>query len=525
MRKTLGIILVFAVVLAACLGIAELLEILFPEEQTVPQEESVVIANDMQPDAATTIVLDETGAHVTGLGAEANETGVRIVYPGTYRISGTMADGQIRVDCDQFHGGVYIMLDGADVTCSTGPAIYVKQSDKTVIHLVEGTVNTLRDGEGYTIMSGGEETYAAAVYCDDDLYLEGTGALTVIGSNADGIRSRDAFTMEDAMVTVYAADDGVQGSDCVDIRSGTLSVTAAGDGITTKKGDVMISGGAVTVVSEGDGIAAETDVYMSGGTLSVTAYGGSTNYETMAVNGLSAKGIKGENIYVSGGTVLLDTADDGVCAELTASLSGGVLTLRSGDDALCAAENLNILGGTIAVETSYEGMEAPEILVENGAVTIDADNDGIDAPGSYCQTGGYVAVSAPQCLQTDGSFAVEGGWLLMAARETGSPLSFAEGSVTGGTLFMTGTGTAAEFSEGGVIPGSFTAAFPSTLTAGTIVGVEDAAHTELLSFTTVQSADVVLVASGAMGVGFEYTVAAGDTRLTGVLAGAGTLVS
>lgn len=525
MKRTLWIILVFAIILAACLGIAALVERFVPEHAPASaQEEIVVIANVMDENAATTILFDETGVHVTGLGAEGTEEGVKIVYPGTYRISGTIADGQILVDCDQFHGGVYLMLDGADVTCSTGPAIYVKQSEKTVLYLVEGSVNTLRDGENYVLQESQSESTGGAVYCDDALFVEGSGTLYVIGANADGIRSKDGLTVTGGTVTVTAVDDGLQGSDFVDIQGGTITVTAGGDGITTRKGEVFLSDGSVTVVSAGDGISAMTDVYISGGSLAVTAYGGYENYDTMAVNGVSAKGLKGQNIYVSGGSMALNTADDGINADVAAHITGGVMNLCSGDDALSAGSTLAITGGTVTVETGYEGLEAPDILVADGVILIDADNDGIDALHSYCQTGGYVAVAAPQGLNTDGTFSVSGGWMLLSAKEEGCPLSFAEGEVTGGTLIVTGTGTTAEFTEDGMIPASFVYAFPSALAAGTPVSIYTAAGAELFSFATAQNTGMILVASGAMGLGQEYTLTAGSTSLTGVLAAESTIV-
>lgn len=526
MKKTLTVILMFAVVMAAALGIAELVNWLRPEPVAEPEpvDEPVIVTNVMDESAATLVYLDGAEVQVTGLGAAATEEGVKIAYPGTYRISGSLADGQILVDCDEFHGGVYIMLDGADVTCTTGPAIYVKQSDKTVIHLVEGSVNTLRDGSDYLITEKQDESAGGGIYCDDDLYIEGLGALTVIGSNADGIRSRDGLTVTGGLVTVNAADDAIQGSDHVEIQGGTLVLNAYGDGITTKKGDVTISGGDVTITSAGDGIAATADVYVQGGNLSVTAYGGSTNYETMAVNGLSAKGLKGINVTISGGTLRLDTADDAVNADLNTTVTGGALTLLSGDDALRAAQNLTITGGTIVVETSYEGLEAPAILVEDGVITVDSDNDGIDALNSYRQTGGYVLAAGPQCLNTDGAFTVEGGWMILGAKEEGAPLSFAEGAVTGGTLVVTGTGTTAEFTEDGTIPASFLFATPSTVAAGTEAVLKDSVGGEVFSFVLPQNGSMILVASGAMGLGQEYTLELGGASLTGVLGQESTIV-
>lgn len=526
MKKTLTIILMFAVVMAACLGAAELAERLRPAEEAASAvaEELVIVANVMDADSATVIELSDGGAVITGIGADATDEGVKIAYPGTYRIRGTMTDGQILVDCDNFHGGVYILLDGADVSCSTGPAVYVKQSEKTVLHLVEGTVNRLQDGAGYTITEKQEISTGGAVYCDDDLFVEGTGALTVVGNNADGIRSKDGLTISGGNVTVRAADDGVQGSDYVDIQGGTLAVTAAGDGIASTKGDITLSDGAVTVIAEGDGISSAADVYLLGGSLSATTYGGAENYNDMALNGLSAKGVKGLNVTVSGGTYMLNTADDAMHGDETLTISGGDVTARSGDDAISAAQTLSIAGGRLAIETSYEGLEAASVTVSDGLVSIYAENDGVDAIGGFTMTGGAMTIEAPQCVSTDALFSVQSGVLYLAATGEDTALKFGDGSVTGGTLIATGTGVVSEFQSGGVLPSSLLFVLPGELAAGSRVGLWDASGAQLIACTTAQPAGMILVASGAMGLGQEYTLTAGEWSMTTTLAEENTIV-
>lgn len=525
MKKTLMIILVFAVVMAACLGAAELVEWLRPEK-AAPEDvvAPVIVANTMDESAATVIELSDDGAVITGIGAAVTDEGVKIAYPGTYRVRGSMTDGQLLVDCDTYHGGVYILLDGADISCSTGPAIYVKQSEKTVLHLVEGTENRLQDGAGYTITEKQEISTGGAVYCDDDLFIEGDGALTVVGSNADGIRSKDGLTLSGGAVTVTAADDGVQGSDYVDILGGTLTVTAAGDGIASTKGDITLSDGAVTVNSQGDGISSASDVYLLGGSFSAVTYGGAENYETMALNGLSAKGVKGLNVTVSGGTYVMNTADDAMHGDETLTVTGGDISVRSGDDAISAAQGLAIEGGRVVIETSYEGLEAASVTIADGLVSIYAENDGVDALGGFTMTGGAMTIEAPQCVSTDALFSLQSGVLYLAVTGADTALKFAEGSVTGGTLIATGSGIAADFQSGGVLPASLLFVLPGELAAGSDVGLWDAAGNRLLSCTTAQPAGMILVASGAMGLGQEYTLTAGDITMSTVLTEENTIL-
>ena len=519
MKKTLRIILMFSVVMAVCLGAAELVDWLRPEEVPAPEvlEEPVVVANVMDVDAATVIELADDGSVITGIGADETEEGVKIAYPGTYRVRGTLTDGQILVDCEDFHGGVYILLDGADVSCSSGPAVYVKQSEKTVLHLAEGSVNRLQDGAGYTLTEKQEVSTGGAVYCDDDLYIEGDGTLTVIGNNADGIRSKDGLTISAGTVTVTAADDGVQGSDYVDIQGGVLSVTATGDGIASTKGDITLAGGNVTVAAAGDGVASAADVYLQGGSLSVTTYGGAEYYEDMALLGLSAKGVKGMNVTVSGGIYVMNTADDAMHGDETLTVSGGELYVRSGDDAISAGQALAVEGGRVVIETSYEGLEAATVAIWDGLVSIWAENDGVDAIGGFTMTGGAMTIEAPQCVSTDGVFALQSGVLYLASMDQDTALKFGEGAVTGGTLIATGSGATGEFQSGGVLDASMLFSLPGELAAGSELGVWDAAGSRLLSCTTVQPCTMVLVASGAMGLGHEYTLTAGDYTMTAVL--------
>ena len=519
MKKTLTVILGFILVMAACLGLAALVDRFRPEKEpvTVTADESVLVANVMDAATATTISLRGDTAEITGLGAAVEDGGIKIVYPGTYRISGTLADGQILVDCDEFHGGVYLMLDGVDVTCSSGPAIYVKQSEKTVLHLMEGSDNCFRDGEGYTIAESIETSTGGAVYCDDDLYIEGAGTLTVIGSNADGIRSKDGLTIAGGTVTVYAADDGVQGSDYVDIQAGALTVGAYGDGIASKKGEVTLSDGVVSIVSGGDGISAAADVYLMGGSLTVTAYGGAENYETMAVNELSAKGVKGQNVMVSGGVYEMNTADDAIHGDLDLTIAGGEFFIRSGDDAISASRDLTVAGGTVTIETSYEGLEAATVTVTDGTVSIYAENDGVDAIGGFSMFGGIMTIQAPQCVSTDALFTARGGMLLLAATGEDTPLKFAQSDVTGGTVILTGNGTVADFQSGGDLPESLLFVLPGQLAAGSQVSLTDAAGTAILSFQTVQPCTMIHMVTGAMGLGQPYGLNADSWFMSSVL--------
>ncbi len=524
MKKTLISILIFTAVLAAMLAIAALAEQAAPSAESVmeaaPFQEAA--ANEMSETGAAVIELLGDTVSVTGLGADAEGGTVTIAYPGTYRLSGALADGQVVVDCGDFHGAVYLILEGVDITNSAGPAIHIVQADETVVHTTQGTANSLRDGEEYvvqeTVRQVSQEQRGAALYSADDLILEGEGALYVYGMSADGVRSKDGLTVNSGQLDVYAADDALQGSDYVVLAGGGLSLNAGGDGIASTDGYVAVTDGTVDIICFGDGISAAGEANISGGSVSVTAYAGAEHYEEMALADVSAKGIKGLNVTVSGGVVSLDTADDALHADGSLTVTGGEVDITSGDDALRAADVLTVAGGRVTVAGAYEAMEAALVRIEGGEMTATAQTKGIDAgTGGFVMAGGLVTLTAARPVTSDGGLDVTRGAIYLVATEAGTPLVFQRGGVTGGTVVCLAQGTEEEITEEGTLPGSFLYIFPLTLGEGTALSLTNDAGQEMLSYTAPAACTGLYIASGALGQGQAYSLAAGSYTLEGVL--------
>jgi hypothetical protein len=256
MKKVLTIVLVFAVILAVLLGADALWKRFAPEPEPVEEtEREMVVTNTMDPENATVIRLADGATTTLGVGAvvQADGASVTIVYPGTYRVEGTLTDGQIVVDLGDFNGTVYLILNGASVTSSSGPALYVAESGLTVLYLVDDTDNFLQDGQDYLVQEQQEKKTGAGIYSADDLVIAGGGALTVYGRSSDGIRTKDAMAVMGGALTVYSQDDGLQASDYLKISGGDITVGAYGDGVSTTDGFVA------TVVST---VAAAADVIL-----------------------------------------------------------------------------------------------------------------------------------------------------------------------------------------------------------------------------------------------------------------------
>ena len=98
---------------------------------------------------ATQITLNGDEVSVFGGGAYAFDGNVMITGKGKYVISGTLADGSVIVDADS-SAKIWIMLDGVDITCSTGACFDVEQADKVFLSLAEGSEKGKRAGSSVT---------------------------------------------------------------------------------------------------------------------------------------------------------------------------------------------------------------------------------------------------------------------------------------------------------------------------------------------------------------------------------------
>ena len=389
-------------------------------------------------------------------GVKVSGSTVTITEAGTYVLSGTLTDGQVIIDAGD-EDDVRLVLENANITCTTTAPIYAKNADKVIISLPENTESTVTDTVTGT---DGNDALTAAIFAKCDLSVNGTGTLNVNANANDGITSEDKLKITGGVLNITSADDGLVGKDAVLIKDGTVHITASGNGIkSTKseadKGYVYIGGGTVNITAGQDGIQAETSVLISAGEVNVTAGGANGEQKTgNAMFGgaqstttdetLSSKGIKAEAaLDITGGTVTVDSADDSLHSNDSMTVSGGGITVKSGDDGLHADNTLTIEDGTIVVKESCEGLEAIDvtasddglnaagssvdggfgtagadtITVNGGTLTVNASGDGLDSNGALTINGGTVYVSGPTgdgngTFDCDGVFTINGGVVL-----------------------------------------------------------------------------------------------------------------
>ena len=344
-------------------------------------------------------LIEFSDGSVTAAGAysgyEIDGTAISITEAGTYVLSGACADGSVTVKKEVT--GVTLVLDGLDLTSTTTSPITINKSAEATLLAAAGSENTVADSA-----DANDESAAIKVKTGGTLTLGGTGSLTVDGNDKNGIKgaAQSSITVDELVLTIDAVDDGLSCDDALTILGGTLEINAGGDAVkaspdvddetepdTVSKGDITISGGTLTLVSAADGVQADGDLNISGGTFDITANGG---HETVLAEGAdSCKGIKSDGtLSVTGGTFTIDSADDALHAA-DVSVTGGSFTLSTSDDAVHAdnaltigAEGNDAAVPAIVITDSYEGLEGTTVTVYSGDLDITASDDGVNAANS-----------------------------------------------------------------------------------------------------------------------------------------------
>ncbi len=265
---------------------------------------------------AVTISLEGPTATCDGAGVSVDGGQITISGHGIYRLTGTLADGQILVDCSDA-GEVWLLLDNADITCSTGPCIYIKQADLTHISLADDSQNSLTDGVNY-ILEPGDDEPDGTIFSRDDIILQGDGTLTIEAAYKNAIAGKDDVTIQGGVYEITSDGHGIKGKDSLVITGGVVNVDAAGDGLKAtnaeggSKGGIQITGGVVDVFAGDEGIQAISDVTISGGVVNVDSQN----------NGVRS----GTALNLSGGELNINAEDTPLDVPVE-NKTGGILTI------------------------------------------------------------------------------------------------------------------------------------------------------------------------------------------------------
>lgn len=465
-----------------------------------------------------------------------------ITKGGTYTFSGKITDIMITVDAGDDE--VTIILNGANISNSNGPAVFVRSADKVTLTLADGTVNNISDGKSYTITDSGSNL-DGAIFSKADLTINGSGTLNVNGNCKHGIVSKDNLIIVSGTVNVNSANVGINGKDCVKIYDGDITVNAGSDGIRSDntedadRGYVYIYGGSIDITAGNDGIQAETVINIENAYLDIVSGGGSSGSLTNSDE--SYKGLKaGKDIYITGGVFNIDSKDDCIHSNGTITIAGGKYTLASGDDGIHADTDLAIYGSStvLTVNKSYEGIEATNIIISDGSISVTATDDGINAAGgndnssssgrpgagSFSSSNGSITISGGKIyisasgdgLDANGTLDITGGEITVSGANRGDTaiLDFDKtGKISGGVFIGTGASSMAQNFSSSSTQGVILIK-TGTQKAGTVITVKDSSGNVLITKTADGDYSCIILSCEGIVKGGTYTVTAGSYSTT-----------
>ena len=527
------------------------------------------------------VTLNGTSASSSSDSVGISDGTITITEEGTYLISGTLSDGMIIVNAPDT-AKVRLIFDGVEINSETSAPLYILEGDKVFLTLAEGSENTLSNSGTYTAID--DSNIDSVIYSKQDLTLNGTGSLTISSPGGHGIVSNDDLVITDGTYNITAASHGLKANDSIRVTGDSqLTVTAGKDGIhaendeDTSLGFVYISDGTIAIEAEGDGISAGSYMQISAGTFQIQAGGGSENgtkessdswgefrggsglggngqapgrtgsrsesrdasQSTEEDSSTSMKGIKAAgDLLISGGSFIIDSADDSIHSNSSVTIKDGVFEIASGDDAVHADEDLTVAAGTMNISESYEGLEALHLEIQGGEITLTASDDGLNAAGGTDSSGtqggrdGIFGGGGPESSSSDGTILISGGTLHITASGDGmdangsleitggytvvagptqgdtSTLDYdTTARITGGTFMGTGaSGMAQTFSEArqGVISVSV-----GEQSAGTEVTLTDSSGNAILEVTPELSFSVIILSSPELVSEDSYTLTVG----------------
>lgn len=407
----------------------------------------------------TLITVESGEIKVSGANSKAvsiSGSTVTITDAGTYRLSGELEEGQISVEAGD-KDDVRLVFDNFSITNSETAPVSVVTSGNFFIELSEGSENLVEDKREAVAQNDSDtssDVPDAAIYSKSDLYITGSGSITVKGGYCDGIHGKDALVIsEDVKLDITASEHGINGKDSLEIQDGSITITSGEDGLHSK-GDVIISDGTMEIHAEDDGIHAETALIIDGGTVDVAE---------------SYEGLEGLSVTINGGTVSVRASDDGV----------------------------NAAGGSDESDDIFAVTEGAAITINGGNVYVAAAGDGLDSNGNVVVNGGEIYIDGPE-IGANASLDYNG-----------------TGTITGGTFALTGaSGMLQSFSEDSTQI-QLVVYYTEQQAAGTRITVTDSEGNVIYeNAESTQAFEAFLLSSPELKQGETYTVKTGDQEET-----------
>ncbi len=220
-------------------------------------------ASRAEENKETRITLSGNLVTVEGPGVTVSGNMIIIGSSGAYTVSGKADDGQILVDAD---GEVTLTLNGIDICSSYLTPIKNASKNPLNIIVADGTVNSLSDEYLKNTDSG------ACLYSKGDLYISGSGMLTINGNNKNGISSKHSVSVNGIELVINAASNAIKADGNITMNDMTLMSVSLKDGLKSDS-SIVVSDCNIDITADDDCLQAGESVRIEGGDNKCRSYG------------------------------------------------------------------------------------------------------------------------------------------------------------------------------------------------------------------------------------------------------------
>lgn len=393
-------------------------------------------------------------------GLKIDGTSLTITEAGTYMLSGSCADGSVKVK--KGVTGVRLVLSGLNLTSQSTAPVVCGKSTEVVIEAAAGTENALADAESNADESNADAENAV-VKCKDGskVVLCGEGTLTIQANAKNGVKS-GASTEE-------------EGEASLTIRDLTLRIDAPLNDAVNAAASLTVESGRLTLSAGDDALHCDY-------TLNIGAEG--TQGPEIVITACY-EGLEGAEVNVRSGNISILSTDDCINAA-NPDLSGYDYAL-------------NISGGTI--------------------VACSSTGDGFDSNGDLTISGGSVTVWSAnaadnQPLDADGTVTISGGTVLAAGGSSGMGMRL---QATQPCVLFGGSGFSGMPGQNGQpTRGGFSGSQGSLLTEGNAFTLT-AGSTVLCTADAKYNASFLFFSSSELSGSEDCVLSAGDSQTTGTV--------
>jgi len=323
----------------------------------------------------------------------AAHTVVNITAPGTYRISGKLSQGQIRVDLgeDAFTDPtavVTLILDNTDITCTVAPAVLFLN----VYECDNGWSAETARSQVDTAVAG-----ANVILAQDSKNLVTGSHVAKIFKDKEGEKKlwkQDAAFYSYMSMNINAEGDG----------SGTLDITADNEGLDSEL-HMTINGGHINIRAGNDGINTNEDG------VSVTTINGG-NLRIIAGLGEEGDGIDSNGWLVINGGVVISSAnpaaDAGLDSDMGSYVNGGIV-LALGSTMDWAESDSEQVTMNLQFSSYKSSDSAIMVMQQDGTVVFAYDPSEDEVLGSNTRRYQGAVISCPNFAVGDSYLVSVGG--------------------------------------------------------------------------------------------------------------------